>query len=224
MLVGEYLDYCAATYRIRRSGREQLVRDVLVLTDLVDMADFPTDALSRGNRQRLALARTLINDPEVLLLDEPASGLDPIARVEFRELLKTLHGMGKTILISSHILSELGDLCSRVFMISAGRIIASGKIGELQGELSHRSVLEFTFATDRDALRAEEWFKRNHPRFFEQYSGNRGDRVLRFSGAVEELEVGFFLKSMIQEEIRVVFCNRTTPSLEDVFLDKTVGR
>ena len=116
LTVKEYLYFFAAAYRLPMLKRANIVADVLELTDLTDKLNAPVDSLSRGMKQRLALARVLLHDPELLLLDEPASGLDPRARIEMRELLKALAGMGKTILISSHILHELGQLCSRIGM------------------------------------------------------------------------------------------------------------
>lgn len=122
MLVREYLEFFAAAYGITGQAREQAVDDVLSLTDLTSKADSEVNGLSRGMQQRLSLARVLIHDPKLLLLDEPSSGLDPRARVEIRELLKELHRMGKTILISSHILMELGELCDKIGIIEQGKM------------------------------------------------------------------------------------------------------
>lgn len=126
MVVREYLEFFAAAYNINGAQREKVVADVLELTDLGYKHDAPVDELSRGMKQRLSIARVLLHDPKVLLLDEPAGNLDPRARVELRELLKTLRNMGKTILISSHILPELQDLCNTVGIIEQGELIYSG--------------------------------------------------------------------------------------------------
>ncbi len=126
MTAREYLHFFAAAYRIPPPRRKKLVGSVLELTDLTEKIDAPVDALSRGMKQRLGLARVLLHDPDFILLDEPASGLDPRARIEIRELLKELRNMGKTILISSHILHELSQLCTRVGIIEAGRMVAEG--------------------------------------------------------------------------------------------------
>lgn len=131
----EYLHFFAAAYRIERGKRKQIVNDVLELTDLTNKIDAPVDGLSRGMKQRLALARVLLHDPDLLLLDEPASGLDPRARIEVRELLKALKEMGKTILISSHILHELGQLCTRIGIIEAGRMVEQGSLEEIYAKL-----------------------------------------------------------------------------------------
>jgi ABC-2 type transport system ATP-binding protein len=130
MVVQEYLEFFAAAYDIHGLKREQIIKDVLALTDLTHKVDSMVDSLSRGMQQRLSLARVLLHDPKVLLLDEPASGLDPRARVEIRELLKELRKMGKTILISSHILPEMEDLCNKVGIIERGNLIFSGSIQE----------------------------------------------------------------------------------------------
>ncbi|MEX0885993.1 MAG: ABC transporter ATP-binding protein [Phycisphaeraceae bacterium] len=131
MVVQEYLEFFAAAYDIHGPKRKQVVSDVLDLTDLAYKADAEVNSLSRGMQQRLSLARVLLHDPQVLLLDEPASGLDPRARIEIRELLKELHRMGKTILISSHILLELADLCTTVGIIEQGQLRFRGTIDEM---------------------------------------------------------------------------------------------
>src|SRR5688572_28516663 len=128
MTVTEYLEFFAALYEITGKERQRVIHDVLELTDLTYKKEAQVDSLSRGMRQRLALARVLLHDPEVLLLDDPASGLDPRARIEIRELLKELRRMGKTILISSHILSELAELCNKVGVIERGQLLFSGPV------------------------------------------------------------------------------------------------
>lgn len=120
MVVKEYLEFFASAYNITGKQRMRVVSDVLELTDLIHKSDAMVDSLSRGMKQRLSIARVLLHDPKVLLLDEPASGLDPRARIEIRELLKELRRMGKTIIISSHILHELAELCTTVGIIEQG--------------------------------------------------------------------------------------------------------
>jgi len=128
MLVHEYLEFFAAAYRIPASRRPSVVNDCIELTGLLDKRDELIEALSRGMRQRLGLARCLIHDPKILILDEPASGLDPRARIEILEVLRALGDMGKTVLISSHILSELRYLCNKICIIERGKVIYSGTI------------------------------------------------------------------------------------------------
>jgi ABC-2 type transport system ATP-binding protein len=133
--VVEYLHFFSAAYRIPREKRAGTVMDVLALTDLSNKAGSQVDALSRGMKQRLGIARILLHDPQLLLLDEPASGLDPRARIELRELLKELQRMGKTILVSSHILHELSQLCTRIGIIEAGKLVAEGSLTEIYRKL-----------------------------------------------------------------------------------------
>lgn len=130
MRVREYLHFFAATYGLSGSDADGMVDDVLELTDLVGKADAMADSLSRGMQQRLQLARVLLHDPKVLLLDEPASGLDPRARIEMRQLLKELGSMGKTIIISSHILVELAEVCSSIAIMEQGRLLYQGNVAE----------------------------------------------------------------------------------------------
>ena len=141
LTVREYLHFFAAAYRIPRVQRKTVVGDVLELTDLTLKVSNQVDSLSRGMKQRLALARVLLHDPELLLLDEPASGLDPRARIEVRELLKALTEMGKTILISSHILHELAHLCTRIGIIEAGRMVADGSLEDIFQQLQLKRVV-----------------------------------------------------------------------------------
>ncbi len=131
MVVREYLEFFASAYNITGGQRTRVVNDVLELTDLVYKHDALVDSLSRGMQQRLSIARVLLHDPKVLLLDEPASGLDPRARIEIRELLKELRRMGKTIIISSHILHELAELCTTVGIIEQGQLLFHGPIKDI---------------------------------------------------------------------------------------------
>ena len=136
LLVWEYLDYFAALYHVDPSRRKRTINDVLELTDLTIKYGSQVMSLSRGMIQRLCLAKTLLHDPEVLLLDEPASGLDPHARIEIRELIRELCRMGKTILVSSHILTELADFCSSIGIIERGEMLAAGRIDEITASLA----------------------------------------------------------------------------------------
>jgi ABC-2 type transport system ATP-binding protein len=131
MSVFEYLDFFGAAYGLATAERDKVIKDVLALTDMRSRENDLIAGLSRGMQQRVSLARVLVSDPDLLLLDEPASGLDPRARIELMEILKELKGMGKTIFISSHILSELADLCDSVTVIDAGRIKYSGAMRTL---------------------------------------------------------------------------------------------
>src|SRR3990172_7021592 len=136
MKVWEFLDFFATAYGLPRSKRRGLIEDVLDLVDLTQKRDTLVNGLSRGMQQRLCLAKTLVHDPPVLILDEPASGLDPRARLEVKALLKELRAMGKTILISSHILSELADCCPSIGIIERGKLLAAGPITTIQRQLN----------------------------------------------------------------------------------------
>ena len=146
MVVTEYLEFFAACYGIHGKQREKVVGDVLELTDLRYKADADVNGLSRGMQQRLSVARVLLHDPKVLLMDEPASGLDPRARIEMRELLKELKRMGKTIIISSHILPELAELCNVVGIIERGKLLFSGTVSEAVRRAKVGQVLQVSVA------------------------------------------------------------------------------
>jgi len=148
MIVREYLDFFATCYGLDGSQRIRAVGDVLELTELNYKVNAQVASLSRGMSQRLSIARVLLHDPKVLLLDEPASGLDPRASIEIRELLKELHRMGKTILISSHILHELAELCTSVGIIEQGKLLFSGKVDEILSKAKVGQVIHIE-VTDR---------------------------------------------------------------------------
>lgn len=150
----EYLHFFAAAYGLPPYKRKAVVDDVLELTDLTHKIDAQVDSLSRGMKQRLSLARVLLHDPDLLLLDEPASGLDPRARIEMRELLKALKEMGKTILISSHILHELANLCTRIGIIEAGCLVAEGSLEEIFRRLELLRVVHVQVADSPDRVAA----------------------------------------------------------------------
>src|SRR6266700_2154094 len=146
--VWEYLDFFAAAYRIPKDKRPQIIDDVLTLTDLNVKKDSYVESLSRGMKQRLCLAKTLVHDPKVLLLDEPASGLDPRARIEIKELLKELKAMGKTIIVSSHILPELADFCNKIGIIEKGEMLISGDVTDIIRQLAGHHMLEVRIIDD----------------------------------------------------------------------------
>ena len=148
----EYLQFFAAAYDIHGPQRERTIADVLDLTDLTYKAGHPVDALSRGMKQRLGLARVLLHDPDLLLLDEPASGLDPRARIEIRELLIALKNMGKTILISSHILHELSLLCTRIGIIETGQMVTQGSLEDIYRRLGLMQLIHVQLINGSDTL------------------------------------------------------------------------
>lgn len=152
LTANEYLHFFAAAYKIPTAKRAGIVGDVLALTDLTAKTDALVDGLSRGMKQRLGLARVLLHDPDLLLLDEPASGLDPRARIEMRELLKELQSMGKTILVSSHILHELAQFCTHIGIVEAGQMVACGSLQEIYRALSLRRTVHIQLANPSPEL------------------------------------------------------------------------
>ncbi len=148
MKVWEFLDFFAVAYEIPRSYRKKIIGQVLELLDLTHKRDDYVNGLSKGMKQRLCLAKTLVHDPPVLILDEPASGLDPRARLEMKALLNELRGMGKTILVSSHILSELADFCTSIGVIERGKLLAAGSIAEITRQLRQHRVLRVRVLDD----------------------------------------------------------------------------
>ena len=168
MKVWEFLDFFAVAYEIPRSYRKKIIGEVLDLLDLTHKRDDYVNGLSKGMKQRLCLAKTLVHDPPVLILDEPASGLDPRARLEMKALLNELKQMGKTILISSHILSELADFCTSIGIIERGKMLAAGNIQEIQARIRSHRVLKVR-VLDETTDRAAE-----HPsrRFIDPHGGD----------------------------------------------------
>jgi ABC-2 type transport system ATP-binding protein len=154
LTAGEYLDFYAACYRQPKARRRKIADDLLELVGLSDRRDQAVDTLSRGLKQRLCLARALVHDPAVLLLDEPASGLDPRARVEMREILKELQTMGKTIVISSHILPELTELCTMIGIIDQGRMRATGPVQDVIRQLTTGRRLRITVLGQKEEAAA----------------------------------------------------------------------
>src|SRR5437762_14272773 len=150
MKVWEFLDFFAVAYQIPRGRRKAVIGDVLDLLDLTHKRDDFVNGLSRGMKQRLCLAKTLVHDPPVLILDEPASGLDPRARLEVKALLKELRRMGKTILISSHILTELADCCTSIGIIERGQLLMHGPIDEVYRRIRGNRILELKFVDEME--------------------------------------------------------------------------
>ena len=156
MKVIEYLEFFAAAYRIKGPARKEKCEQVLELVDLGYKRDALVTSLSRGMTQRLGLARVLLHEPQVLLLDEPASGLDPRARIEMRALLKELRNMGKTILVSSHILPELADICNKIGIIERGQLLFDGDVSEALSRVRMQTILHVKVDRIKDAMKLLE--------------------------------------------------------------------
>ncbi len=218
--VWEYLDFFAAAYKIPRGDRPAIIDDVLELTDLTTKRDSFVEELSRGMKQRLCLAKTLVHEPLLLLLDEPASGLDPRARIEIRELLKELRRMGKTIFVSSHILSELADFCTSIGIIEAGRLIAAGSVDEIIEATGIVRTVEIRATTGLD--RVEEVL-RDNPMVQEVLFEPESDRFhIAFNGQLDD--VADLLKLLLDGGVRVVQAVESASDLEEIFLRVTKGQ
>jgi ABC-2 type transport system ATP-binding protein len=217
MRLREYLDFFGAAYKIPKRKRAGIIDDVLSLTDLASKADDFVSAFSRGMKQRCCLAKTLIHDPKVLLLDEPASGLDPRARIELKELMKTLCTMGKTILISSHILSELGDMCNKIGIIEHGELLAAGGVKDILKRV--REVQELRVEVLDGADRAQAIFESMPAITAVERAGNEFQMQARI-GLDEMAELH---ARLVREGVRVLAFEQDRGSLEDVFLSVTKG-
>ncbi|MCV4233213.1 ABC transporter ATP-binding protein [Virgibacillus sp. LDC1] len=213
----EYLHFYGASYGIPRAEREQLIPQLLELVNLSDKADTYVDSLSRGMKQRLCLARCLVHDPDVLILDEPASGLDPRARIEMREILKELKLMGKTIIISSHILPELAEMVDEIGVIEHGEMVAQGKVADIQSRLRVKKVIHIR-TLEREEELAEKL--RDEPFVTSVLTDNTGVHV-HYGG--DDSQQSALLRQVVSWEIPIVSFQEAQSNLEDVFLEITKG-
>ena len=212
----EYLEFFAATQNIRPTARPAVVADLLALVDLEHKADADVNGLSRGMKQRLSLARALIHDPDLLVLDEPASGLDPRARVELRELITELNRMGRTIIISSHILSELEGICSHLAIVDHGRVVAEGPVDSIRQRLRATRRIEATVAA-ASASRLEAILRSRAEVSDIDVEVNRTSFVL--DG--DEKASAALLKEVVEAEVPVAGWQMRTLGLEELFLQLT---
>ncbi|MFP4320955.1 MAG: ABC transporter ATP-binding protein [Anaerolineales bacterium] len=222
MKVWEYLDFFAACYEIPDADRPGLINDLLELVDLRHRSNDMVDKLSRGMKQRLCLARTLAHEPEVLILDEPASGLDPRARVEIRSLLVELAKMGKTIFFSSHILADVSEICTDIGIIEAGQIVAQGPIDEMRRQLMPHRTIIITLLDRVDEAKAilngiggVENITDLKP------EGNKPRIQVNFTG--DEAGITDILPALTSQGIPVVNFAEQTQDLESVFMKATKG-
>ncbi|QDU54558.1 ABC transporter ATP-binding protein [Aeoliella mucimassa] len=217
MKVWEFLDFFAVAYQIPKGQRKGVIGDVLELLDLTHKRDDYVNGLSRGMKQRLCLAKTLVHDPPVLILDEPASGLDPRARLEVKALLKELRRMGKTILISSHILTELADCCTSIGIIERGQLLLHGPIDEVYRQIQQNHRLEIRFAGDMEAgislIRSDP-----HVRSVQVNSRNC---IVEMGG--EDTDVQRLMRQLATSDVGLISFADKEPTLEDVFMMVTKG-
>ncbi len=221
MKVWEYLDFFARCYGLSAPRRRQMIADLLELIDLAEKRDAYVQTLSRGMQQRLCLAHALVHEPLVLLLDEPASGLDPRARVELRELLRELRALGKTIVISSHILPELEELCTSVAIMDRGRVLAAGSVADIDRRLRVGAVLRARIVGDEAAVEAARAFFSVYPDVATAAILPDGMIEIGFRGDEEGSAV--LLAQAIAAGHRVATFSRAASDLEELFLQVTAG-
>ncbi|MCE2800374.1 MAG: ABC transporter ATP-binding protein [Planctomycetaceae bacterium] len=217
MKVWEFLDFFAVAYKIGRTQRKKVIGDVLELLDLTHKRDDYVNGLSRGMKQRLCLAKTLVHDPPVLILDEPTSGLDPRARIEVKALLKELRKMGKTIMISSHILSELADCCTSIGIIERGQLLMHGPIDSVYRQMRRNRIVEIRFVENQDAgisiIRSDPTMRGIEI---------DGDRVTA-EFETDDQGLASLMKRLIDGGVKMRSFSDKDPSLEDVFMLVTKG-
>ena len=219
MRVWEYLDFFARCYGLPAGARKRIIGDLLELVDLADKRNTYVQGLSRGMQQRLCLAHALVHDPKVLLLDEPASGLDPRARVELRELLRELRTLGKTILISSHILPELEELCTSVAIVDRGRVLAAGRISDIERRLRVGAVLRARVIADREDLEvARDWFAGQAD---VASAAILPDGMLELGFRGDEIGTAALLRDAIASGLVIATFSRAASDLEELFLQVT---
>ena len=217
MKVWEFLDFFAVAYQIPRTRRKAVIGDVLELLDLTHKRDDFVNGLSRGMKQRLCLAKTLVHDPPVLILDEPSSGLDPRARLEVKALLKELRTMGKTILISSHILTELADCCTSIGIIERGQLLLHGPIETVYRQIQRNRQLEVRFSGSPEAGVS---LIRSDPKVRDVQMNHRSCTI-EIEG--EDADVQRLLRQLANADCGLVSFADREPTLEDVFMLVTKG-
>jgi ABC-2 type transport system ATP-binding protein len=215
--VDEYLDFFAGTYYIPYSERKAIIDNLLELVDLTHKRNDYVDGLSRGMKQRLCLARSLVHDPDILILDEPASGLDPRARIEMKEILKQLSTLDKTIIISSHILPELAEMCTEIGIINNGKIVDSGSVSEIMSHISRERIIEVR-AMDKKTVLIH---------ILEQLPNvtNIIDNTfdINFSYTGDDNGLVYILSQIVQGGIPVISYKEKEGNLEDIFMQLTGG-
>ena len=220
MRVYEYLDFFAAAFGISAFKRKRRIEAVMEITKSTYMRDRYVEALSHGMQQRIGIARTLVHDPEVLILDEPANGLDPEARVEMRDLLLQLAKMQKTLIVTSHILPELSRICDQVAIISSGKLRAFGTLAEIARQISRNRFLEAQLSSV-ESLDLATTLVREHLEEGAEVTPSKTESVVRFRTAKDETVLGDLLAALVQNGIPVTQFRELQTDLEDAFLSVT---
>src|SRR5688572_170888 len=221
MKVIEYLEFFAAAYRIKGPERKKKCEQVLELVDLGYKRDALVTSLSRGMTQRLGLARVLLHEPQVLLLDEPASGLDPRARIEMRALLKELRSMGKTILVSSHILPELADICNKIGIIERGKLLFDGDVESAIRQVRQRTVLKVAVAGGQNSIAKDHL--QGHPEIASVEHKQTDEDVLVVTLNDGSQDGSFIAEVLVKNGFRLKMLQEEEIDLEDVFMGITKG-
>lgn len=215
--VHEYMDMYGSMYSMNSRDIAKLTDDLLELVNLTDKKEFYVDTLSRGMKQRLCVARALLHNPKLLILDEPNSGLDPRARVEMKELLKNLHSMGKTIVISSHILSELSEMCNSIGIMNHGQLVAAGKIEDIMNHLSGGKKIHVRVASEMEKA----------VRIIREHAGANVESVLEneviISHNGSDEDICALIGSLIQNQVLLTGFYKEEGSLESLFMQLTGG-
>jgi ABC-2 type transport system ATP-binding protein len=213
--VTEYLDFYSSIYGIKGNEKEKMIEDLLELVSLTDKADFFVDNLSRGMKQKLCLARCLVHNPKLLVLDEPASGMDPRARADMKKILNTLRDMGKTIIVSSHILSELSEICTSIGIISNGNIVISGDVNEVTNKVYNNKIIEIE-VTDSVNKAGKILKEIDFVNDINQI-GNKLEVII--NGDNDNIRK--ILKMLVIQDVPVISLSKKTQNLEDIFLEVT---
>jgi ABC-2 type transport system ATP-binding protein len=223
MTVHEYLEFFAACYHVPKAQRASLIKDLLELVDISHRRNDMVDTLSTGLKQRLGLARVLIHDPSILILDEPASGLDPRARVEIRELLLEVARLGKTIVFSSHILADVAELCTRVGIMEDGKLAAIGSLGQLSQKLVPHRQIKVMVLDRAEEVQAFLNMQENISAVRQQadVNPNRVQLELDFNGDDQDLHT--LLNRLLENKFSVVHFSEEAQKLEEVFMRTTKG-
>jgi len=234
LTVQEYLEFYAESYYVPVRARRATIDDLLDLVDLKHKRREYVEALSRGMKQRLGLARCLVHDPAVLLLDEPASGMDPRARVEMREIVKELRRLGKTVLISSHILPELAELCTHIGIIQDGRLLREGRVAQVLSDMSSGKAIDVRAFAQRDMVIAT---LKQHPAVVSVEETNPSILTqeleeqtvaapcqVTFRTFADEAGLRDILRALVEAELGVITFSHVRDNLEDVFMQITEGR
>ena len=220
MRVWEYLDFFGACFKIPRKERQKRIDAVLEITRAEAMRDYYVDTLSRGMKQRVGLAKTLIHDPKVVFLDEPANGLDPRARIDMRDVIRTLADMKKTVLVSSHILPELASICDKVGILERGTLLACGTVEEIMRQVQPNRRVAVQFAGDGEpVLRlANALAAKGHLQKPELI-----DDILQFEVSASDRHVGKLLKFFVEKNVQVIWFREEEADLEEAFMRVTDG-